>query len=354
MNDAIIICFEIVTILDENNGPNSTTTERPIDYDKFRLNRTIWPDNYRLKIIANPGTEQFSGNVQIDLRFIFNDNNENLSSINVISLHCKELLIKSAKFTNVTDVEITVHADNEKELCSFTLSKPILVNSSYTLEIDYNGSFRPGQITGLYRSHYQTAENEIKHFIATKFEPTYARWAFPCFDEPEFKATFEITIQHPPQYVALSNERELHQTAISDGQVETKFDKTKKMSTYLVAIVIGQFDYTESLSKSGTRIRVYSRPDQVAKTEYAVETAADLLSYYEDFTKIPYKFSKLDLIGLPEFVSGAMENWGLVTYKETYILFDKEKSNLNDKQKIAKVIAHELAHMVTELLLFLF
>lgn len=239
--------------------------------------------------------------------------------------------------------------DDESELCLFTLSKPILANSSYTLEIDYNGSFRRGQITGLYRSHYQTAENEIKYFIATKFEPTYARWAFPCFDEPEYKSTFEITVLHPPQYVALSNERELYQTTISDDQVQTEFVKTKKMSTYLVAIIIGQFNYTESLSKSGTRIRVYSRPDQVAKTEYAVETAADLLSFYEDFTKISYKFSKLDLIGLPEFVSGAMENWGLVTYKETYVLFDNDKSNLNDKQKIAKVIAHELAHMVIEL-----
>lgn len=238
--------------------------------------------------------------------------------------------------------------DTIKEMCIFNLKSEHKLNRSIESDfyIEYSGEFVPGQIYGLYRSEYRTIQNQPKLLVATKFEPTYARMAFPCFDEPRFKSTFRISIIHPKHFIALSNERENQTVPMDSDSLRTDFFLTAPMSTYIVALVVCDFQYRESRTVSGTRVRVFSRPDQIEKTQFALDSAAKLLAYYENLFKINYKLSKLDLIGLPQFVSGAMENWGLITYREKFILSDTNKFSVRDLQKIASVIAHELSHMV--------
>ncbi|OTF72637.1 hypothetical protein BLA29_000862, partial [Euroglyphus maynei] len=319
-----------------------TSTKPPlITDDDLLLNHNVIPINYQLRIKTDPNQDFFNGSINI----LFTVRN---NSIEQIVLNCKNLEIIDSSLLQSSILIKNVHIDTELERCIFELDKS-LDKGDYTMQITFSSTFRSGQIIGFYRTAYTTIKNEIRYMTGTKFEPTYARMAFPCFDEPSLKATFDITLIYPTGFTALSNQIEKETILLADetGFSQTTFKQTPKMSTYLVAFSINDFEYTETRTTFGTRVRVYSRPDQVKKTQYACESAAVILSYYENITAIPYTQSlgKLDLIGLPEFVSGAMENWGLITYKETYVLFDINASSSNDKQKIAQVIAHELAHM---------
>ncbi|KPM05341.1 aminopeptidase-like protein 5, partial [Sarcoptes scabiei] len=318
----------------------SPQTENPIPNENdLRLSANIKPIHYDLTIAIDPNQIRFNGTVRIKL-FL-----DEKIPIRQISMHCKNLkLLKYA----IDKMEILdLEYDTIKEMCIFNLKSEHKLNRSIESDfyIEYSGEFVPGQIYGLYRSEYRTIQNQPKLLVATKFEPTYARMAFPCFDEPRFKSTFRISIIHPKHFIALSNERENQTVPMDSDSLRTDFFLTAPMSTYIVALVVCDFQYRESRTVSGTRVRVFSRPDQIEKTQFALDSAAKLLAYYENLFKINYKLSKLDLIGLPQFVSGAMENWGLITYREKFILSDTNKFSVRDLQKIASVIAHELSHM---------
>ncbi|KFP12069.1 Endoplasmic reticulum aminopeptidase 1, partial [Egretta garzetta] len=212
-----------------------------------------------------------------------------------------------------------------------------------TLSIQYLANLSES-FHGFYKSTYRTREGELRVLAATQFEPTAARMAFPCFDEPAFKARFSITIRREPKHLALSNMPIVKSVNITPWLVEDHFDTTVKMSTYLVAFIVSDFKSISKVTTHGVKISVYTVPDKINQADYALDAAVKLLDFYEDYFSIPYPLPKQDLAAIPDFQSGAMENWGLTTYRESVLLYDPEKSSASSKLGITMTIAHELAH----------
>lgn len=220
-------------------------TAPPLDPGQLRLNDTIFPINYKLSIRSDPREGSFLGTVTIDL--------DVREATDRIVLHCKDLKITSYSIDD-TVIGDPILYDATYELCTFMSNKRLEVGE-HKLWLHYTGDFKLGQITGFYNSSYLSLDNEVHYLTATKFEPTYARLAYPCFDEPKFKSTYEISIVHPNHLKALSNEIEIgSKPDETDGWTETSFRKTVPMSTYLVAFIVCDFEYTETKTTFGTRV----------------------------------------------------------------------------------------------------
>ncbi|XP_059170274.1 glutamyl aminopeptidase-like [Physella acuta] len=217
------------------------------------------------------------------------------------------------------------------------------------LQLQFEGSLIK-TIMGFYKSTYvNTITNQIRNLASSKFEPTYARQAFPCFDEPNIKAEFTITLIHRPEYIALSNmpqDGQPRPVAMKPGLdlVASKFQRSVSMSTYLVCFIVCDFNYTQTQSKRGVPIRVYSTPDKLDQTHYALDMARHTLDTYEELFDMEYPLPKQDLIAIPDFVSGAMEHWGLITFRESRLLFTPNQSSISNQEQVALVVAHEMAH----------
>ena len=214
--------------------------------------------------------------------------------------------------------------------------------------MEFNGNLSTG-LNGLYKSVYTDGQNVTKSLATTQFESTYARQAVPCFDEPQFKSTFNITVTHSSKYNALSN-MPVTDTAINiaEDTTVTKFDVSVKMVTYLVALVVSEFECYKS--QVDTRVQVCAAPGNQDKLEYANERTPQILRFFErDYFEIDYPLPKLDNIAIPDFSAGAMENWGLVTYREVYLFYDPSESSTRDQMRVCMIISHELAHMVSHL-----
>lgn len=198
---------------------------------------------------------------------------------------------------------------------------------------------------GVYRSRYHdTQANKDFTLVSTHFEATDARAAFPCFDEPDKKAIFSISLKSSStRNVVIGNMPVEEVTPLSDGSSITLFKTTPVMSTYLIAFVVSNFDYVED--KTGrVPVRVYARPEVKTHGDYAANICSKIIASYEDLYQLPYPLPKMDMAAIPDFNAGAMENWGLVTYRETALLYDPKGSSSADKVRVAQVVAHELAH----------
>jgi len=201
------------------------------------------------------------------------------------------------------------------------------------------------QMRGFYRSKY-TVEGEERFAAVTQFESTDARQAFPCWDEPAVKATFDLVIVGPRDRTILSNmpETSSEPDPTDASRKVVSFATTPVMSTYLVAIVVGEFDHVEGVSEEGISVRVYAPLGKREQGQFALECGLRALTFYSKFFGVPYPLTKYDMIAIPDFSSGAMENWGLVTYRETCILVDPANSSQSSKQWVAIVVCHETAH----------
>ena len=191
------------------------------------------------------------------------------------------------------------------------------------------------------------SDGQERYVATTHFEATDARRAFPCWDEPALKATFDITLVVPSNRIALSNMNVISDTPFAgDPQnlKEVKFATSPVMSTYLLAMVVGEFDYVEDKSSDGVTVRVYTPLGKKEQGLFGLEVAVKSLPFYKDYFNIAYPLPKMDLIAIADFEAGAMENWGLVTYRETCLLVDPQNTSSIRKQYIALVVAHELAH----------
>ncbi|WOK97019.1 hypothetical protein Cni_G05727 [Canna indica] len=209
------------------------------------------------------------------------------------------------------------------------------------LGIRFEGTLND-KMKGFYRSVHEH-NGEKKNMAVTQFEPADARRCFPCWDEPAFKATFKITLEVPTHMVALSNMPVMEEK--HDGLLKTlSFHESPIMSTYLVAIVIGFFDYVEASTSDGIKVRVYCQVGKSNQGKFALDVAVKTLDIYKKYFAVPYPLPKLDMVAIPDFAAGAMENYGLVTYRETALLFDDHHSAASNKQRVAVVVAHELAH----------
>jgi len=264
-----------------------------------------------------------------------------------IVMHAKELAFISASFStnggaSVDSDEIN---DNKKaNTVTFVFPESIPASSEITLTINYIG-FLNNQMAGFYRSSYTDINGNTKIMASTQFESLDARRAFPCWDEPARKAIFGITLVVPSELTAFSNMPEKCCKTLPDGKKkEITYLDTPIMSTYLVAFCVGEFDSVQVESDNGVLIRVYTPPGKSESGLFALHCAKEALDLYDEFFGIPYPLPKLDMVAIPEFAMGAMENWGLVTYREVELLIDPTKASNSQKQRVCTVVTHELAH----------
>lgn len=312
----------------------------PFPWTKMRLPEHIVPVHYDLLIHANLTTLTFKGTTAVDITA-----SQPTSAIILHSQHLqisKAILKKGAGETQ-SEEPLRVLEYPPHEQIALLAPEPLVVGLPYTVVIDYAGNLSES-FHGFYKSTYRTKEGEVRILASTQFEPTAARMAFPCFDEPAFKASFSIKIRREPRHLAISNMPLVKSVTIAEGLIEDHFDVTVNMSTYLVAFIISDFKSISKMTKSGVKVSVYAVPDKIDQAEYALDAAVTLLEFYEDYFSIPYPLPKQDLAAIPDFQSGAMENWGLTTYRESSLLFDAEKSSASSKLGITMTVSHELAH----------
>lgn len=319
---------------------------------KYRLPVNIQPKHYKLQVLTHIDDDrgfEFSGKVFITLKAIEKSRN--------VTLHSKDLEIdeKNIIINTIDNVKSDgpfkvdkTEVNERHDYYIMHLSNSLQVNQEYILEIPFSGELNKN-LYGYYRSSYLNKKTGRKEWLAvTQFEPTHARMAFPCFDEPELKATFQIIIGHEKKYRAISNMPLKSSTPVDglDDWVWDEFEESVPMSTYLVAYTVNNFGYKESklTSKTGVVFRTWARRDALTQVEYAKEIGPKVLKFYEDYFSLPFPLPKMDQIAIPDFSAGAMENWGLVTYRETALLYEKNVSTAHSKQRVASVISHELAH----------
>lgn len=308
------------------------------------LPSTINPTRYDIKLTPDLEKFTFQGEISVQL-----ETTADLNECKSIVMHAKELCFISA--TLVVDkerfapMEAQEIVDNKKATTvTFTFAKDLPASSTMTLSIEYIG-FLNNQMAGFYRSSYTDIHGETKIMASTQFESLDARRAFPCWDEPARKAVFGVTLVTPINLTAFSNMPEKYSQSMKCGKLrETTYLDTPIMSSYLLAFCIGEFDYVQAKTNHGVLIKVYTPPGKSNAGLFALDCATKALDAYDDFFGIAFPLPKLDMVAIPEFAMGAMENWGLVTYREVDLLIDPTKASNNQKQRVCTVVTHELAH----------
>lgn len=295
----------------------------------------IRPERY--KIMVHPNMEDFTFRCEETIYLKIDKASKEISLHGVDLKVTEAILISAGKEYKTKKISYKPLQD----IVLFAFDKPVPKGEA-EFNLKFTGEIND-KMAGFYRSKYE-ANGETKFMASTQFEATDARRAFLCVDEPSVKAIFDLTFLIPQSHTVVSN---THIEGIKEhesGYKMVSFAPTPKMSTYLVAYIIGELEYLETKTKEGTIVRVFVTPGKKAQAEFALETTAKMLSYYNDYFGIPYPMALLDTIAVPDFAAGAMENWGAITYRETALLIDPEHSSASAKQRVALVIAHELAH----------
>uniref|UniRef100_A0A8C1JSE7 Aminopeptidase n=1 Tax=Cyprinus carpio TaxID=7962 RepID=A0A8C1JSE7_CYPCA len=328
--------------------PSTGTPAEP--WNEHRLPDTLVPDYYNITLWPRlqpniHGLFVFTGNSSLVFKC--------LRETDLILIHANKLNLTSTDgyVAKLFALGISVAPSIQKTWMQETtqylviqLKGKLKAGELYELYTEFVGELAD-DLAGFYRSEYE--ENGEKKIVATsQMHPTHARKTFPCFDEPAMRAVFYITLIHDRGTVALSNGMEIADTVL-DGQpvTVTTFEPTKNMSSYLLALVVS--DYTNVTSANDTLIRIWARKKAIedGHGDYALNITGPILKFFENYYSVPYPLSKSDQIALPDFYFGAMENWGLVTYRETNLLYDPVISSNANKERTATIIAHELAHM---------
>lgn len=306
-----------------------------------RLYEQFQPENYQLELRLDDEAMTFSGTVAIRGKKTGRPSQR-------LTFHQKDLKITGARIIKIDKKdEKAISVDRiilQKSFDEVRLhAAEMLYPGSYHVVIDFEGSItRP--MNGIYPCFFTHGGKE-KKLVATQFESHHAREAFPCIDEPEAKATFDLALVTPKQNSQTVIANMPVRSSLNEGDVVTTiFETTPKMSTYLLAFVYGDMDHLEAKTKDGVLVRTYATPDNVKHTQFALDVAVKCLEFYNDYFDIPYPLEKCDFIALPDFASGAMENWGCITFREQALLVDPQNTSLHLKQYVADVVAHELTH----------
>ena len=309
-----------------------TTTLNP-----YRLARSVLPSAYRIFITPDLVAATFAGRVEIDV-----DINE---SVQHLTLHAVDLELGAATITvgGTGYRSIEVRSDEQYQTTTFDFDSPLPVGPA-VLEIAFTGVLND-LLVGFYRSTF-VDEAGVTHTIATtQFEHSDARRAFPCWDEPSFKATYQVNLTVPSELKAYSNSPESSNVDLGNGQRTVSFAPTMKMSTYLVAFVVGPFEETEPIDVDGVPLRIIFPAGKEHLVDLGLEAGAFALRFFSSYFDIAYPGEKLDMVAIPDFAFGAMENLGCITYRETALLVDPTTASLAEQIRVAEVVAHEIAHM---------
>jgi aminopeptidase N len=300
---------------------------------EFRLPTAVAPRAYRLALEPDLDALTFKGEVAIDL--------DVKSSTREIVLHSANLQVASAK---IGSDALEIRPDPAKERVALVASKPLPAGKA-SVTIAFSGKLSE-EMRGFYRSTYARPDGSKGVLATTQFEATSARRCFPCFDEPALKAVFEVTMTVPKGRQVVSNMPSVGEEALGDGRRRVKFAPSPIMSTYLLAFAVGEFDSIEGKTEDGMPVRVFTTPGRAELGRFALETAIRGLKFFGDYYGIPYNkaLPKLDLLAIPDFEYGAMENWGAVTFRETAIFVDPKRSSIPQRRRVAEVVLHELAH----------
>ena len=310
--------------------------EKPFDFATTpgKLPKQVVPQKYSIRIKPDMEKLTFTGSeaVKIEVR----------EPVNELVLNALELHITTASIDEKTIANAALKLDPKEETLRITLPEQ-LTAGTHTLVLTFAGKINQ-QGQGLYYARYQEqGSGEQKTMLGTQFEATDARRMFPCWDEPSFRARFQLTAVVPENFLAVSNMPIESENKVTGGK-EVHFAMTPSMSSYLNVFVTGELDLVET--KSGdTQLRVITTKGKAEWGRYALESSTQILQYYNDYFGVPYPLPKLDQIAVPGGFGGAMENWGGITYYESILLFDPEKSSEATKQAIYEVLAHEMAHM---------
>ena len=317
-------------------GEEMNLDDNPGSVDPYRLPRHIIPIRYDLRLEPDLATATFAGRETIVLTVT--------QATSTIILNAVDLTISSAilEGASSTRLEATVQLEDSTQRYQLTFSQPI-TPGEWRLHLTFQGKLND-QLRGFYRSTYKDHAGVTHTMAATQFEATDARRAFPCWDEPDFKAVFATTLVIDPGLTAVSN-TSIASESLEGGKKVVRFADSIKMSTYLVAFIVGKIEATAPMFVGKTPLRLWTVPGKQPLTQFGHEIAVASLKFFEGYYGIPYPGDKLDLLAIPDFASGAMENLGAITYRETALLVDRQSATHGELERVADVVAHENAHM---------
>ncbi|XP_076258416.1 aminopeptidase N-like isoform X2 [Rhynchophorus ferrugineus] len=329
----------------QNNTP--TDNEPKMFHDSSgvspleRLPRSIKPIHYMIEITPDLVKETIMGTETITIKAVENTDTI-IFHLNRITINAKSIDVRLDQ-KNSQSISVKSQKYLEDQRYRITLDQELESGSTYMLSLEYQGELNK-QLQGFYKSEYITPAGDVRSVVPTQFSPTDARRAFPCFDEPSFKAKFSLKIARPGNMTTLSNmpveKTELIPTVEGSWYWDI-YPETPEMSTYLVAFILSDLMSQQSTNNI---IKIWSRREYISQTDYAARLAPKILRYFEDYFSIKFPLPKMDMVAVPEFGYGAMENWGLVTFRENSLLFDNHSSTVEDQRTIATVISHEIAH----------
>ncbi len=317
--------------------PPSTSSPTAVpDQEAFRLPRTVEPVSYRIEIEPDVGSATFSGTVEVEL--IVHE------TVDRLVLNAAELAISDVEARTGAGavVPCTVSFNDDLEQVTFHPSSE-LPPGPCRVTCRFTGTLND-KLRGFYRSTFTDEAGETHTIATTQFESVDARRAFPCWDEPDRKATFEIILIIDRGVDAYSNGPVAGVERVGDKQ-RVRFAPTMKMSTYLVAFIVGPFETTETVDVDGVPLRIVFPPGKRGLADFALAVGAFSLRYFTEYFGIPYPGEKVDLVAIPDFAAGAMENLGCITFRDTALLIDPAAAARAELERVADVIAHELAHM---------
>ncbi len=305
--------------------------------DAIVLPDTVRPTHYQITLQPDMVNFTFDGLEIIDID-VKEATREIVLNADEMQVHVA-ILIQNGRSARAASINL----DGAQETVTLTFAEPVQPGPAQ-LDLRFTGELND-RLRGFYRSQYVNPEGETAYLATTQFEATDARRAFPCWDEPACKATFQLTLNIPANMVAVSNTEIIQQAGLDAGYKSVMFARTPVMSTYLLAFVVGDLAHIEQEAATGARVGVWTTRGKEEQGQFALETSARMLSFFNDYFGIPYPLEKLDHLAIPDFAAGAMENWGCITYRETALLVDPQNSSAGTRQRVAEVVAHEMAHM---------
>ncbi|XP_002738532.2 endoplasmic reticulum aminopeptidase 1-like [Saccoglossus kowalevskii] len=321
--------------------PVNQNTKDAFAHSSLRLPRDVLPETYKLFLVPDIKSGYYEGSVDIGVKVV--------KSTPSVFLHVKGLtLTRTPVILGSRDETIPIREtslNGTLEMLYIGVEETLLKGMTYNIHIEFHRNLA-NDFVGFYSTKYKHANGEDSTIATTYLEPTFARQVFPCFDEPDMKAEFTISIVRDKDHISMSNMPLDGESAKygDTGMMLDTFKTTVKMSTYLVALTVCDFQYVEGYSASRIQVKVYTTPDKINMADHALSTATECLSFYESFFKVPYPLPKMDMIAIPQYNDAGMESWGLISYQESSILYDSQNTPVTVLQDVTAAIAHEIAH----------